>query len=178
MSLNYSYILPECYVDTNLIEYLTHGNVNHQQGCNQVVGKLKKIFSDRFAIGIIDKDKVGVGYMLNCSEVVSTKHLCILRHKVFPHYLITVSPAIDRFLLDCAKEEGVSLEDFGLLYRLKEFTKQTKKNTSNKDPRFRDLIIAIKNNKEIVFLGKALNYLQANQYTSKEEDIVAFANEI
>ena len=53
MRLDHPNILPECYVDTNLIEYLMHGTVSHQQGCNQVVGTLKRRFSDRFAVGVI-----------------------------------------------------------------------------------------------------------------------------
>ena len=63
MRLDHPNILPECYVDTNLIEYLMHGTVSHQQGCNQVVGTIKRRFSDRFAVGVIDKDKVKVGYL-------------------------------------------------------------------------------------------------------------------
>lgn len=50
-------VLPECYVDTNMIEYLLDAGVNHQHSCSKVVGQLNTAFSDRFAIGIIDKDK-------------------------------------------------------------------------------------------------------------------------
>lgn len=47
--------MPECYVDTNLIEYLVKAGVNHQHSCTKVVGLLKNNFADKFAIGIIDK---------------------------------------------------------------------------------------------------------------------------
>lgn len=30
-------VMPECYVDTNLIEYLLDGVVNHQHCCSKVV---------------------------------------------------------------------------------------------------------------------------------------------
>ena len=35
------HIVPECYIDTNLAEYLldSHG-VNHQKGCNAVAKKM------------------------------------------------------------------------------------------------------------------------------------------
>ena len=51
------YIMPECFVDTNLIEYLLNSGVNHQHCCSKVVGQLNSTFADKFAIGIIDKDK-------------------------------------------------------------------------------------------------------------------------
>lgn len=33
-------VMPECYVDTNLIEYLLSAGVNHQHCCSKVVGQL------------------------------------------------------------------------------------------------------------------------------------------
>ena len=52
------YIIPECYVDTNLIETLvpTAKGYNHQKGCNNVVKVMKEKLSDKFAVGIVDKD--------------------------------------------------------------------------------------------------------------------------
>ena len=50
------YFVPECYVDTNLVESLldTDG-VNHQKGCNTVVNTMKgKVLKDSFAVGVID----------------------------------------------------------------------------------------------------------------------------
>ena len=40
------YIIPECYVDTNLIETLvpTAKGYNHQKGCNNVVKVMKEKF--------------------------------------------------------------------------------------------------------------------------------------
>ena len=54
-------VLPECFVDTNLIEYLLNAGVNHQHCCSKVVEQLNKTFAEQFAIGIIDKDKVELG---------------------------------------------------------------------------------------------------------------------
>lgn len=41
------YIIPECYVDTNLIETLvpTAKGYNHQKGCNNVVKVMKDLSS-------------------------------------------------------------------------------------------------------------------------------------
>jgi hypothetical protein len=53
------YLVPKCYVDTNLVESLldTDG-VNDQKGCNTVVNTIKgKVLKDSFAVSVIDLDK-------------------------------------------------------------------------------------------------------------------------
>lgn len=62
-------VLPECYVDTNLIEYLLDAGVNHQHSCSKVVGQLNTTFANSFAVGIIDKDKVEMGYVKECEII-------------------------------------------------------------------------------------------------------------
>ena len=47
MRLDYPNVIPECFVDTNLMQYLLNGTVNHQHCCSKVVGTLKGKFSDR-----------------------------------------------------------------------------------------------------------------------------------
>ena len=54
------HIMPECFVDTNLIEYLLNAGVNHQHCCSKVVGQLNTTFADKFAIGIIDKFNLAI----------------------------------------------------------------------------------------------------------------------
>lgn len=113
-------VMPECYVDTNLIEYLLDGVVNHQHCCSKVVGQLNNTFADKFAIGIIDKDKVELGYIQACDEIAKTEHLTLLKHKSRHQYLITISPAVDKFVLDSAKEQGVDTEKYNLPSTLKD----------------------------------------------------------
>jgi hypothetical protein len=151
-----------------------HGTVNHQHNCNKVVGTLKEKFSDRFAVGIIDKDKVQVGYLKECDLVISSEHLQVLKHRVFPHFIVTVSPAMDAFLLDCAKEQGVQPEHFKLSSDLKKFICRSKKITSNKDEDLKSLIIAIKDNKEMKSLGMTLRYLQEKKYNFDLDVIKSF----
>ncbi len=58
------FIIPECYIDTNLVETLScRDGCNHQKGCNQVAKIMKEKFADRFAVGIIDADKRTPGYL-------------------------------------------------------------------------------------------------------------------
>lgn len=163
--------MPECFVDTNLIEYLLNAGVNHQHCCSKVVGQLKSTFADKFAIGIIDKDKVQLGYIQECDVIAQTEHLTLMRHREHHQYLITIAPAVDKFVLDCAKEQKVDVKDFGLPNELKRFTDETKSVSSNADPRFKSLFAAIKDNGEIHSLKMALVYLCENQYTSDSKKL-------
>ena len=42
-------VMPECYVDTNLIEYLLDAGVNHQHSCSKVVGQQKDLVAQVLA---------------------------------------------------------------------------------------------------------------------------------
>lgn len=163
------HVMPECFVDTNLIEYLLNAGVNHQHCCSKVVGQMNSKFADRFAIGIIDKDKVQLGYIQECDIIATTKHLTLMKHHERHQYLITIAPAVDKFVLDCAQEQMVDVKDFGLPSELKGFTDETKKVSSNSDLRFKSLFAAIKDNSEIQSLKMALKHLCENQYSSDSE---------
>lgn len=160
------HVMPECFVDTNLIEYLLNAGVNHQHCCSKVVGQLKSTFADKFAIGIIDKDKVQLGYIQECDVIAQTEHLTLMKHRERHQYLITIAPAIDKFVLDCAQEQMVDVKAFCLPDELRRFTNETKRVSSNSDPRFKSLFEAIKNNNEMQSLKMALTYLCEKQYSS------------
>lgn len=162
-------VMPECYVDTNLIEYLLDAGVNHQHCCSKVVGQLTTTFADRFAIGIIDKDRVELGYLGRCDVIARTRHLTLMKHREKCQFLITVAPAIDRFVLDCSKECGVKTEDYGIPSGLKAFTDISKCVTSNTDKRFKALFAAINNNPEICTLRNTLKYLIEKKYNTDLE---------
>lgn len=166
-------VIPECYIDTNLIEFLLNAKVNHQHSCNNVIKALNDK-KDEFAIGIIDNDKRKVAYINDCKEIIKTKHLTLFKHKERNQYLITIYPAADDFILNCAKEQGVDVSNFELPINLKDFLKETKTITSNKDQRFKKLFKEIKNHKEISLLQKVLTYLCENKYQSNVEEIKKF----
>lgn len=60
----------------------------------------------------------------------------------------------------------VDVKVFGLPDELKKFTDETKRVSSNSDPRFKSLFAAIENNSEIHSLKMALKHLCENQYSS------------
>ena len=89
-----------------------------------------------------------------------------MKHRKRHQYLITIAPAVDKFVLDCAEEQMVDVKAFGLPSELMKFTKESKSVSSNSDPRFKSLFAAIRNNSEIHSLKMALKYLCENQYSS------------
>lgn len=175
MSQRVDFIIPECYVDTNLVETLVcHGGCNHQKGCNQVAKIMQEKFADRFAVGVIDADKRRPGYLSEFREIASSTHLSLLRHNHRLHYMILVSPAADGFILSCAQSVRINPADYGLAPALKDFTAQTKNVTSNKDPRFKRLFNAMRNAEEMKLMETLVSYLVAHTYNSLEQDLRKF----
>ena len=172
MKSRIDFIIPECYVDTNLVETLVcNGGCNHQKGCNQVAKIMQEKFSERFAVGIIDADKRQPGYLKEFHEITSSEHIKIFRHSLRPHYMILVCPAIDSFILSCAETAQINLEDYDLSPKLKEFTTQTKNVMSNKDARFKRLFHSMQGKGEIDLITKLINYFIKDTYGVTEERI-------
>ncbi len=109
-------VLPECYIDTNLIETLVppQKQYNHQKGCGTVTKIMRERFGDRFALGIIDKDKSEVDCLKEFIEVCNSGSLILHKHQTRHHYIIQINPAIERFSIADAIAVGVALADFGL----------------------------------------------------------------
>lgn len=100
MNQRADFIIPECYIDTNLVETLVcTGGCNHQKGCNQVAKVMQEKFADRFAVGIIDADKRRPGYLNEFYEIASSEHIKLFRHPARSHFMILVHPAADGFIL-------------------------------------------------------------------------------
>ena len=165
-------IVPECFVDTNLVEtllaikgYKTDG-VNHQKGCTTVVRTIQtaKNLKDGFALGIIDADKRKPSYLEECVEIASLEHIALWKHKAKHHFLLLIKPAMDTFILSCAQEIGVELAQYGLPTELKAFTEITKRVETKNDTRFKRLFKDIQSASEMVVLGNVLAYFKAHKY--------------
>lgn len=168
------FIIPECYIDTNLVETLVcKGGCNHQKGCNQVAKVMQNKFADRFAVGIIDADKRRPGHLDEFREIATSEHLKLFRHSARTHFIILVHPAADGFIMFCAEEAQISMSDFGLSPVLKEFTSQTKNVMSNKDARFKRLFKSMKEVREMKLLESLLTYLINNTYSASDEKIIS-----
>lgn len=164
-------IIPECYVDTNLIETLVPPQgrgYNHQKGCGTVTKVMKERFPNDFAVGIIDKDKREVDYLKECDLVIDTGGILLHKHKTRPHYLVQIAPVIERMILSNAAAVGINVEHYDLPSELEEFRKESKIQTSKTDVRFKRLFRDMKaaNAADLVKLERWIGYLKENTYSA------------
>lgn len=171
MSDYLGFVIPECFIDTRLTQFLLDHKVNHQHSCNNVVKQMRSKYKDNFAVGIIDKDKHGIVYLNEFNLIGETRHLQFFAHPNGKHYIITVSKAMDSFIMDCASEMGCPTEIFGLPKELKDFTIVTKNERVLSDRRITELLNAIQTHGEIVVLKNALTYLSKHRYLSNPNEI-------
>ena len=168
-------VIPECYVDTNLIETLVPPNrqYNHQKGCGTVTKVMKEKFADRFALGIIDKDKVTVDYLKEFDSLIQFGSLILHKHKTKSHYIIQIYRAIERFILDSAQQVGVNLADFDLPVDFNLLKKASKTLNSKSDQRFKSLFRQIRQEGSPQFekLASWISYLKSHPYTINLDDL-------
>jgi len=168
-------IIPECFVDTNLIETINppKKGYNHQKGCGNVAKTMQKKLKDSFAVGIIDRDKKEIKYLDEFQLKINTGNLFLYQHPDKPHYIIQISPAIESFILECTAQINVKTEEYGLPNSLDEFKKITKKQTSKKNTLLSRLFADLKNKKapQIVTLSNWISYLKENTYYSNIDEI-------
>jgi len=168
-----SAIIPECYVDTNFIETLipTQNGYNHKKGCSTVMLIMDTKFTDRFALGIIDKDKRELDYMKEFTEVIKKGNLELYKHRSRSHYVIRIAPAIEKFVMTNADKVGVKLDSFDLPTDFDEFKNDCKRVKSKSDQRFKNLFKALKraHSAEIELLIHWISYLKEHNYNADLE---------
>lgn len=125
---------------------------------------MEKKFANEFAVGIIDNDKRQPSYVKQFTSIRKTAHIELLKHTDRPHYIIRVSPAIERFLLDIASSE--TLHKFGLPSQLKEltgFTKSLPDEIAKKIERLTKVLCSNEKS-EMSTLKRILEYLDQHKY--------------
>lgn len=128
-------IIPECYGDTLLVETLLppDNGYNHQKGCNQVARVMTGRFKDRFAVGIIDKDKRAVKYLEEFEMIDEVKDsLFLFKHRRRSHFFIQIQPGLEAWILKICNEEKIELDALG--NTVDEITEYTKVNMRKKNP--------------------------------------------
>lgn len=166
-------VIPECYVDTNLIETLVPPNkgYNHQKGCGTVTKVMKEHFANNFAIGIVDKDKKELDYLKEFALILSKGNIELYKHKNRNHFIIRIVPAMERFILVNAEKAGIKVEDFGLPADFENFRKAAKTVNSKKDPRFKQLFKVLRDHQleDLNLLTNCIRYLLAHPFNADLE---------
>lgn len=136
-----------------------------------VANTMKNKYAERFAVGIIDRDKKEVSYLKEFSLVANDDHLFVFKHGSKPHFIIQISPAVEKFILAAVEEKGVSLADFSIPSDFEELKKRTKSVTSKNDDNFKRLFKSIADTKCVMRLKTVLQYLVQQRYSVDEEYI-------
>lgn len=122
-------IIPECYIDTNLIETLVPPNkgYNHQKGCGTVTKVMREHFASNFAVGIVDKDKQELDYLKEFYLVLAKGNIQLYKHNSRNHFIVRVIPAMERFILFNVDKAGINIQEFGLPVISTSFEKQLRR---------------------------------------------------
>lgn len=136
-------ILPECYCDTLLIELLLRVIPNHQtSGVGQVLKIIEKNFSKQKAVGVIDDDKAFKKYKASFfNEFIPQKtanNLVLKKHPKKDNYLIMLSPALEKFLLNAANDCGIPPDE--IPFSEKELKRISKSIYVNKNQKLKQFI--------------------------------------
>jgi hypothetical protein len=114
MDLN---VIPECYIDTKLIKVLCPPTIryNHQKGCSNVMKLMQTKLKNDFALGIINEDKRVMLYAEEFELLSEVEGLIkLLKHPKRNHFIIYISPAMEKWLIEVSRREQLDLESFGL----------------------------------------------------------------
>ncbi|NDV67564.1 hypothetical protein [Dysgonomonas sp. 25] len=171
-------IIPECYVDTNLLETLVppQKGYNHQKNCGQVANTMKSKFFDKFALGIIDKDKKEIAYLSEFDLLVNTESLYLYKHKTKHHYIIQIAPAVERFILKAGADLNISLSSIGLADDLDSLKKITKNQVSKRDINLKNAFKRLKDSPDFALLSKWVKYMKDNQFATDPNGLIGMVS--
>lgn len=164
-------IIPECYIDSCLVEVLLVADkdyVNHHKGNGKVAKEMQSNFSNDFCIGIIDEDKEQLDYLKFFEEKKTTDFLKLWKHREKHHYFIQIRPVIESWFLRVCKENNINLSDFNLPTEMRPLLKITKSINSRKDEKFIKLFKQMKNKncQPVIELKYWIEFLKVNKYNS------------
>lgn len=173
MKNTYLHIVPECFVDTNLVQILMQiKGVNHQNSCGQVTNVLKNKFKDKFAIGIVDNDNLQSNYSNACVEIAHSEEITLCKHPDNQHYLIKINHIMERFILNSAEDANVDLKEFNIPDNLEGLKNITKSKDCLDNHDLRRAIKAVNGANEMRLLAEVLNYLQSKKYSSDGNELI------
>ena len=143
----YKAIIPECNIDTNLINVLLRAahkkGVNHGKGISTVANKMKNGHNEQFSVGVIDRDEEDIDYVKREFEIINSsigKYCLLHKHSKRHHYIIQICPVIETWICNVAKDVEIDLvTEYSLPAVPKELKKITGKVVSKYDPTFEKL---------------------------------------
>ncbi len=171
--------MPECYADTLMIQTLVPPKTkyNHKHSCSQVENEMVKgKLKDKFAVGIIDKDKKVIKYLNEFEEIDKVQGtLTLWRHKEKwkHHYIIQIEPALEKWILNICIEENIFM--IGMPTEINELKQYTKKQSSLENKTLKALFSEMnkkKDNRSIKKLKGWIQLLKEKNYQADVNDLI------
>lgn len=166
-------VVPECYVDTNVVQTILkmHG-ANHQKSCSMVLKTITEKFDGRFAVGVIDMDKKEPPSLNRFSVVIAkTDELTLRKDPSQNHYVIQINHVMETFLLHCAKDINLNLRAEGYPHDLDGMKRLTKSRDSDRDPVVSSLIKRLSASPQMAILKGTLTYLRLHPYDASVAEL-------
>ncbi|MGN6490799.1 MAG: hypothetical protein ACTHLE_02285 [Agriterribacter sp.] len=161
--------MPECFLDTNLVEALLNkpNAVNHKKGNSSIINAMEnERLRDGFVVALIDDDKVKVKALEGYIKIdrLWKATLKLFKHPERNHFVIQVSPAIEKWIItECAKG-NINMQEFGLPADLNGL-RRMKGLTQRNDDRFKELfkrMLSVKACDEIIEMKRWLIFFRDN----------------
>jgi len=172
-------IIPECYIDSCLVEVLLKADkdfVNHQKSNGKVANEMKMKFKNDFCIGIIDEDKERLDYLNDFKEVKTTDDLKLWQRNDKRQYIIQIRPVMEKWILKVCASNQIDVTDakYQLPTELRQLMKITKSVSSRRDERFIKLFKTMleKKCKAIMDLKNWIEYLKEKNYQADINELI------
>ena len=135
--------IPECHADTTLVRFLTGGfpNIDHEPGISSVAKNFESVRDKTYKlVGIVDDDKQTPKYLDDFKLVKKSDGVMLKKKQGKEHYLIVISPALEKFLMENCNAVGKTMKDFKLPDDLRSLTAITKNPRIGRNPNFHNLV--------------------------------------
>lgn len=137
-------IITECYADQAFISFLIGKQVEKDNGCNGVLATIFTHWSGKRVLGIIDDDKFKPNHYQEFSELLLENEWILFQKRPNEeHFLISLKPALEKWLINTAKQHNIDLESLEIPNTLKALTRITKKQAVGTNPIFIKLLEAL-----------------------------------
>lgn len=131
-------VLPECFGDTLWTRFVLERSVNHCYSGGAVANAMKDR-ENQFALGIVDNDKTKPSYFGEFDDIKASDGLRLLQKRNSKHFVIFIDPAIEKWLLDRARDGNIRHE-----YTLDTLKKVMKSQNVEKDQKLKNFLNTIK----------------------------------
>lgn len=177
-------IIPECNIDTNLIETLLkvinlerknydEYIVQHSRGIGEVTRTMQtaKKLKDGFALGVVDDDPKFPNYKKEFRELAQSPHVKLLKHPGKEHYLLVANKAMETLIKASASGQDINLSVYGFPESTKDYKKTTKDDSSRINPNYKNLFKRLSKSGEINLVKNLLDKFVNEREGLTEDDL-------